>query len=215
MNVLLVGSGAREHALAWRIARSPSLTRLWVAPGNFGTGVAATNLDVGNGVDALVQAARDVSADLVVVGPEAPLAGGLTDALAAVGIPAFGPTSAAARLESSKSFARDVIREAGAPGPEFAVFTDESAAVDFLRRNPGPRVVKADGLAAGKGVVVCDDASQAAEAIRASMSGTGLRRRRGDRATGRAAGGPRGQRVRPHRRRTPLTPGRRLRLQAP
>ena len=171
MNVLLVGSGAREHALAWRIARSPSLTRLWVAPGNFGTGVAATNLDVGNGVDALVQAARDVSADLVVVGPEAPLAGGLTDALAAVGIPAFGPTSAAARLESSKSFARDVIREAGAPGPEFAVFTDESAAVDFLSRNPGPSVVKADGLAAGKGVVVCDDASQAADAVRASMSG--------------------------------------------
>ena len=109
-------------------------------------------------------------ADLVVVGPEAPLADGLVDALTGHGIPAFGPTAAAARLESSKSFAREIIREANAPGPEFAVFTDESEALDYLRRNPGPRVVKADGLAAGKGVVVCDDEPQAADAIRASMS---------------------------------------------
>ncbi len=170
MNVLIVGSGGREHALAWRIARSPSLTRLWVAPGNYGTGRIASNLPVGTGVGDLVKAARSVSADLVVVGPEAPLADGLVDALAAVGIPAFGPTAATARLESSKSFAREVIREANAPGPEFAVFTDEPEALDYLRRNPGPRVVKADGLAAGKGVVVCDDEAQAAEAIRASIS---------------------------------------------
>ena len=171
MNVLVIGGGGREHALAWRIARSPSLTRLWVAPGNYGTSEIATNLTVGSEVDGLVQAARDVAADLVVVGPEAPLAEGLTDALAAVGIPAFGPAAAAAQLESSKSFAREVIREAGAPGPEFAVFTEERDAVEFLRRNPGPRVVKADGLAAGKGVVVCDNEAQAMEAVRASMSG--------------------------------------------
>ena len=170
MNVLIVGSGGREHALAWRIARSPSLTRLWVAPGNYATGKIATNLPVGSGLDALVQSARDVSADLVVVGPEAPLADGLVDALADVGIPAFGPTAAAARLESSKSFAREIIREAHAPGPEFAVFTDEPEALDYLRRNPGPRVVKADGLAAGKGVVVCDDEAQAADAVRACIS---------------------------------------------
>ncbi len=170
MNVLIVGSGGREHALAWRIARSPSLTRLWVAPGNYGTSRVATNLPVGSGVDALVQAACDVAADLVVVGTEAPLAEGLVDLLAIHGIPAFGPTAAAARLESSKSFAREIIREAHAPGPEFAVFTDEPEALDYLRRNPGPRVVKADGLAAGKGVVVCDDESQAADAVRASIS---------------------------------------------
>ena len=171
MNVLIVGNGAREHALAWRITRSPSLTRLWVAPGNYGTGRIADNLSVGGSVEALTDAARDVSADLVVVGPEAPLADGLADALAAAGIPVFGPTRAAARLESSKSFAREVMLEAGAPGPEFAVFTEESEALDYLRRNPGPRVVKADGLAAGKGVAVCDDAAQAAQAVRACMSG--------------------------------------------
>ena len=89
--------------------------------------------------------------------PKRPLADGLADALDAIGIPVFGPTRAAARLESSKSFARQLIWESGAPGPEFAVFHDQSAALDYLRRNPGPRVVKADGLAAGKGVFVCDD----------------------------------------------------------
>lgn len=171
MKVLLVGSGGREHALAWRIARSPSLTRLWVAPGNYGTARIATNLDVGSSVDALVGAAREVAADLVVVGPEAPLAAGLADALVGVGTPVFGPSREAARLESSKSFAREIISAAHAPGPDFAVFTEESEALEFLRRNPGPRVVKADGLAAGKGVVVCDDEVQAAEAVRASISG--------------------------------------------
>ena len=171
MNVLIVGNGGREHALAWRISRSPSLTRLWVAPGNYGTAQIATNLPVGGSVGELCEAARKVSADLVVVGPEAPLADGLADRLADLGIPVFGPTQAAARLESSKSFAREVIRQAGAPGPEFAAFAEESEALDYLRRNPGPRVVKADGLAAGKGVVVCDDEAQAADAVRDSMSG--------------------------------------------
>ena len=171
MNVLVVGNGAREHALAWRISRSPSLTRLWVAPGNYGTGRIATNLKVGTDVDSLVAAAREVSADLVIVGPEAPLADGLADALNAIGVPVFGPTKAAARLESSKSFAREVVRSAGAPNPEYAAFRDEAEALDYLRRNPGPRVVKADGLAAGKGVAVCDDEVQAADAVRACMSG--------------------------------------------
>ena len=171
MNVLIVGNGAREHALAWRISRSPSLTHLWVAPGNYGTGSIASNLNTGSSIDDLTAAARRVSADLVVVGPEAPLADGLADALATMGIPVFGPTQAAARLESSKSFAREVIREAGAPNPDFAVFCEESEALEFLRRNPGPRVVKADGLAAGKGVTVCHDEGEAAMAVRASMSG--------------------------------------------
>ena len=171
MNVLVVGNGAREHALAWRISRSASLARLWVAPGNYGTGCLATNLNVGSDVESLTAAARDVSADLVLVGPEAPLAEGLADALIAMGIPVFGPTRAAARLEFSKSFAREVMRESGVPGPEFAVFNEESEAVEYLIRNPGPRVVKADGLAAGKGVTVCGNEAQAAEAVRASMSG--------------------------------------------
>ncbi len=171
MKVLVVGNGGREHALAWRISRCPSLTEMWVAPGNYGTAQIATNLPVGSGVDELCDAARGISADLVVVGPEAPLASGLADRLGEMGIPVFGPSQSAARLESSKSFAREVIRQAGAPGPEFAVFTEESEALDFLRRNPGPMVVKADGLAAGKGVVVCDSEVQAAEAVRSCMSG--------------------------------------------
>ena len=170
MNVLVVGNGGREHALAWRIGRSPLLTRMWVAPGNYGTASIATNMAVSGDVASLVDAAREVAADLVVVGPEAPLADGLADALEAVGVPVFGPTRAAARLESSKSFARDVIRKSGAPGPEFAVFTEESEALEYLRRNPGPRVVKADGLAAGKGVVVCENEVQAGEAVRACLS---------------------------------------------
>ena len=171
MRVLVVGNGGREHALAWRIRSSPLLTGLWVAPGNYGTASIATNLAVTGEVESVVEAARNVKADLVVVGPEAPLADGLADALAALGIPVFGPTRAAARLESSKSFARDVMLKAGAPGPEFAVFTEESDALEYLRRNPGPRVVKADGLAAGKGVTVCDDDAQAAVAVRACISG--------------------------------------------
>ncbi len=171
MRVLVVGNGGREHALAWRISRSPSLTRLWVASGNYGTSRIARNLNVGSGIEAVTSAARELSADLVVVGPEAPLADGLADELSAAGIAVFGPTSAAARLESSKSFAREVMRQAEVPGPEFAVFHEEAAALTFLQRNPGPWVVKADGLAAGKGVTICDDGTQAAEAVRAAMSG--------------------------------------------
>ena len=117
MRVLVVGNGAREHALAWRISRSPSLTRLWVAPGNYGTAGIATNLNVGSGIEALTFAARELAADLVVVGPEAPLADGLADELTSAGIPVFGPTSAAAKLESSKSFAREVMRQAASPVP--------------------------------------------------------------------------------------------------
>ena len=172
MNVLIVGSGAREHALAWRIGQSPNLGRMWVAGGNYGTAALATNLDVGpGGVDCLTAAARKTGADLVVVGPEAPLAEGLADALAELEIPVFGPSRAAARLESSKSFALDLMRETGVPSPDYRVFSDEPAALSFLERNSGPIVVKADGLAAGKGVTVCASSDEAAVAVRASMSG--------------------------------------------
>ena len=129
MKVLIVGSGAREHTLAWRINQSPRLTRLWVAGGNAGTGRIASNVDVNpEDVEALVSTARSLSIDLVVVGPEIPLALGLVDRLTQLGIPAFGPTRAAARIEASKAFALDVMSEAGVPCPEFHVFNDEAAA---------------------------------------------------------------------------------------
>ncbi len=171
MKVLLVGSGAREHALAWRIKQSPNLTRLWVAAGNAGTASLAENKEVrSSDVDGLVAAAQETSADLVVVGPEAPLALGLADRLDALGIPVFGPSQAAAQIESSKGFALDLMRDAGVPCPEFHIFTDQSSALDHLKSHPGPVVVKADGLAAGKGVLLCQDSEQGAVAVRECMS---------------------------------------------
>lgn len=171
MKVLIVGAGAREHALAWRISQSPALTRLWVAPGNLGTSGIATNLDVDPlDVEALTAAAQSIKADLVVVGPEAPLASGLADRLVSLGIPVFGPSQAAARIESSKSFALELMRAAGVPCPEFHVFREQSSALEHLQSHPGPTVVKADGLAAGKGVMICADATEAADAVRRSMS---------------------------------------------
>ncbi len=171
MKVLIVGSGGREHALAWRINQSPNLSRLWVAGGNAGTAALAENLDIrSNDVDALVDAAREVAADLVVVGPEAPLALGLADRLAALGIPVFGPTQAASQIEASKSFALDLMRDAGVPCPEFAGVWDEAGAEAYIKNHPGPLVVKADGLAAGKGVILCEDSSQARAAVKLCMS---------------------------------------------
>ena len=171
MKVLIVGSGGREHALAWRINQSPNLTRLWVAGGNAGTAALAESLDIrADDVEALVAAAREVAADLVVVGPEAPLALGLADRLTALGIPVFGPTQAAAQIEASKSFALDLMRDAGVPCPGYHVFTDQSSALDHLRAHQGPVVVKANGLAAGKGVLLCRDSEQGAAAVKECMS---------------------------------------------
>ena len=168
---MIVGSGGREHALAWRINQSPNLSRLWVAGGNAGTAALAENLDIrSNDVDALVDAAREVAADLVVVGPEAPLALGLADRLAALGIPVFGPTQAASQIEASKSFALDLMRDAGVPCPEFAGVWDEAGAEAYIKNHPGPLVVKADGLAAGKGVILCEDSEQAHAAVKLCMS---------------------------------------------
>ncbi len=172
MNVLIVGAGAREHALAWRISQSSSLTRLWVAPGNLGTAAIATNLDLDPlDIDVVAGAASSTKAHLVVVGPEAPLAGGLADRLDSMGIPVFGPSWAAAQIESSKSFALELMRAAEVPCPEFHVFHDESAALCHLESHPGPTVVKADGLAGGKGVTICADAVEAADAVREAISG--------------------------------------------
>ena len=171
MKVLLLGSGGREHALAWRISQSPRLDRLWVAAGNAGTARLATNLPVDPGDTlAVVETARSLGIGLVVVGPEVPLANGVADRLAEAGIPAFGPTQAAARIESSKGFARTLMQEAGVPGPSFGVFHDQRQALEYLSSRPGPMVVKADGLAAGKGVLLCQTTAEAEAAVRRCMT---------------------------------------------
>ena len=171
MKVLIVGSGGREHALAWRIKQSPNLTQLWVAGGNAGTAMLAENLDIrSSDIDNLLIAAVETSADLVIVGPEAPLALGFADQLIALGIPVFGPSSAAAQIEASKGFALDLMKDASVPCPDFATVSDEASAHAYINDHPGPLVVKADGLAAGKGVIMCDDSEQARAAVNLCMS---------------------------------------------
>ena len=170
VRVLVVGSGGREHALVRRLRQSPQLSDLWVAGGNAGTTEVATNLPINpEDVDSVAAAAKAHHIDLVVVGPEVPLASGLVDKLAASRIPAFGPTKAAAQIEASKGFARNIMQEAGVPGPDFQVFHDQQSALDFVRKNNSQVVVKADGLAAGKGVMICHNREEASVAVRACM----------------------------------------------
>ena len=127
MKVLIVGSGGREHALAWRIKQSPNLTQLWVAGGNAGTAELAENIDIrSSDIDNLIIAAVETAADLVIVGPEAPLALGFADQLTALGIPVFGPSMAAAQIEASKWFALELMKDAGVPCPDFASVSDEA-----------------------------------------------------------------------------------------
>jgi phosphoribosylamine--glycine ligase len=168
VDVLILGSGAREHALAWRLARDEGVGRLRIAPGNGGTpAVAETvpDLDILDPAPVARHAARE-RYDLVVIGPEAPLAAGVADALRGASVPTFGPSRAAARLESSKAFAKEQLRRAGVPTGASAVFDDLEAALAHLRKSPEPPVVKADWLAAGKGVVVPDSHAAAEDAIR-------------------------------------------------
>ena len=170
MRVLVVGSGGREHALAWRLAGSTAVTEIFSAPGNSGAALVGTNLPVSEtDIDGMVKAATDRSIDLVVIGPEAPLALGLADRVAEAGIPCFGPSQSAARLESSKSFARDVQDAAGVSGPEYRVFHSASAALAYAEYRNRPLVVKADGLAAGKGVAMCANLEEAQSAIMMCM----------------------------------------------
>ncbi len=170
MRVLIVGNGGREHALAWAIAASPLCDALFVAPGNPGTAALAVNVPIGVlDVTALVAFARAERIDLVVPGPEAPLVAGLADACARAGVRCFGPSAAAAMLEGSKAFTKEVADAAGIPTAAWERFDDADAALAFVARRGAPFVVKADGLAGGKGVTVAASVAEAEAAIRAAM----------------------------------------------
>ena len=173
MKVLLIGGGGREHALGWKIAQSPDLSKLYLAPGNPGLKPLGEVLAIsGEDIEGLVEAARSLKVDLVVVGPEAPLAAGLADRLAAKGIACFGPARDAARLETSKAFTKEICAAVGAPTAAYGRFAEARAAKAHLRTQAPPFVVKADGLAAGKGVVIAETASEADAAIDAMLGGS-------------------------------------------
>lgn len=168
--ILIVGSGGREHALAWKIAASPLCEKLYVAPGNAGThewNIPVEAVDI----QALVRFAKDESVDLTVVGPEDPLSLGITDAFQAEGLKIIGPSKAAAKLESSKAFAKGIMDEAGVPTAKYRTFTSRREAEEFLGLIGAPIVVKADGLAAGKGVIVATLFEEALEALGTIMGG--------------------------------------------
>jgi phosphoribosylamine---glycine ligase len=169
-NVLVVGSGAREHALVWKLIQSPDIGKVIVAPGNAGTAAIATNLPVSiSDFDAILTIIRDHSIDLTVVGPEDPLANGLADALTTHGHAVFGPSMAGARIESSKAWAKEVMRSRNIPTGDARSFDNLPAALDFIYDAPLPIVIKADGLAAGKGVVICQDRQGAEDTARAML----------------------------------------------
>lgn len=166
MKVLVVGSGAREHAIAWKCMQSDLTDRVYCAPGNGGTGGLATNQPVqADDVAGLVNLARRERVGLVVLGPESAVAAGVADAMAEIGIPVFGPTRAAGRVESSKSHAKELMRAAGIPTADHAVFTEPGPARQWARDRGGRVAVKADGLALGKGVVVCRSIEESDRAL--------------------------------------------------
>lgn len=170
MRVLVIGSGGREHALCWALSASPLLTKLWCAPGNPGIASLAECVPIGVlDIPSLVAFAQDNAVDLVVPGPEAPLVAGITDAMEAAGIACCGPSRAAAQLEGSKTFTKEVCDAAGIPTAQWERFEEAEAARAFIRRRGAPIVVKADGLAAGKGVVVAATEAEALAAIDAMM----------------------------------------------
>ncbi|MDZ7391482.1 MAG: phosphoribosylamine--glycine ligase [candidate division KSB1 bacterium] len=170
MKVLVVGGGGREHALVWKLAQSDQVRKLYCAPGNAGIAQVAECVDIApTDIRRLVQFARRRRIDLTVVGPEAPLVAGIVDEFQHHGLRIFGPTAAAAELEGSKAFAKEFARRHGIPTAAFATFTDPEAAWRYIDRHPLPVVLKADGLAAGKGVVVCESREQARVALEAIM----------------------------------------------
>jgi phosphoribosylamine---glycine ligase len=172
MRILLLGSGGREHALAWKIAGSPLLTRLWCAPGNAGIAKEAecVALDIADHA-AVIDFCRSKAVDLVVVGPETPLAAGIVDDLADAGIKAFGPSRLAAQLEGSKAFTKELCTQFGIPTGAYGRFTSAAGALAYVRAQGAPIVVKADGLAAGKGVVVASTLREAEDAVTMMFDG--------------------------------------------
>jgi phosphoribosylamine--glycine ligase len=172
MKILVVGSGGREHALCWAVARSPLCDKLYCAPGNAGIAAVAECVDIsGNKIDAITDFATANAIDFVIVGPEEPLVLGLADKLRAAGIPTFGPSAAAAALEGSKGFMKDAVARFGVPTAAYGRFTDRDAARAFVAKQGAPIVVKTDGLAAGKGVTICQNVDEAYAAIDEAMVG--------------------------------------------
>src|SRR5690606_3799231 len=174
MKILVIGSGGREHALAWQAAQSPQVETVFVAPGNAGT---ARETHVENvpiqpmDFPALIDFVRVNDVGLTIVGPEAPLVGGIVDAFRAEGLRCFGPTSAAAQLEGSKAYAKDFLARHGIPTAAYAVFSDAALARDWIRVRGAPLVVKADGLAAGKGVIIAHTVAEAIAAVDDMLEG--------------------------------------------
>ena len=166
MRILIIGSGGREHALAWKIRRNPKVTALFIAPGNGGTASEGENVPIADGdIPGIMAFIKEKKIDFVIPGPELPLVLGITDACKDAGIPCFGPGKYAAQLEGSKAFSKTIMRESGVPTADFAVFTDVAAARAYIEKHGAPVVVKADGLAAGKGVVVAKTVAEALEAV--------------------------------------------------
>ncbi len=179
MKILVIGSGGREHALAWKLAQSPRVDEVLVAPGNAGTAreTKCRNVDIGaTDIDGLLALVKAEGVALTVVGPEAPLVAGIVDRFRAEGRRIFGPTAAAAQLEGSKAFAKDFLARHGIPTAHYAVFTEVEPAIAHLREKGAPIVVKADGLAAGKGVIVATTLAQAEAAVRDMLAGNAFGR---------------------------------------
>jgi phosphoribosylamine--glycine ligase len=177
MKVLVIGSGGREHALAWKLVQSAGVTEVLVAPGNAGTGLerGVRNVDiVATDIESVLELAQSEHIDFTIVGPEAPLVMGAVDQFIAAGLPCFGPSQAAAQLEGSKAFSKDFMRRHNIPTAAYASFTDVSEATQYIRDNGAPIVVKADGLAAGKGVVVAQSEEEAIAAVEDMLSGNGF-----------------------------------------
>jgi len=174
MKVLIIGSGGREHALAWRVAQSQQVETVYVAPGNAGTGLEQNVENVplaSDDIEALLDFALKRHIDLTIVGPEAPLVAGVVDRFTAAGVACFGPTAAAAQLEGSKAFAKDFMARHGIPTAAYGNFTDIDEAIAFIHQHGAPIVVKADGLAAGKGVIIAQTVEQAELAVKDMLAG--------------------------------------------
>ncbi|BDA01569.1 phosphoribosylamine--glycine ligase [Vibrio cholerae] len=174
MQVLIIGSGGREHALAWKVAQNPQVDTIYVAPGNAGTALEhkVQNVNIGiTDIPALVAFAQDKAIELTIVGPEAPLVIGVVDAFRAAGLPIFGPTQGAAQLEGSKAFTKDFLARHNIPTAAYANFTEIEPALAYVREKGAPIVVKADGLAAGKGVIVAMTQQEAEDAIQDMLAG--------------------------------------------